>query len=88
METVKAKRLNSKSRINLAKKLEKDETIELLFNNNKSSWISGKSFARSNADCMLLVSTLLDFVRTNNLEDSIILDFSKRRENLIVGKDD
>ena len=88
MENVKAKRLNSKSRLDLAKRLEKDETIELLFNDNKSSWVSGKSFSRANADCMLLVSTLLDFVRTNNLEDSIILDFSKRRENLIVGKDD
>ena len=88
MENVKAKRLNSKTRLALEDKLKKDKTIELLFNNNESSWISGKSFTRANADCMLLVSTLLEFVRTNDLEDSIILEFSKRRENLIVGKDD
>ena len=88
MENVKAKRLNSKTRLALEDKLKKDKTIELLFNNNESSWISGKSFTRANADCMLLVSTLLEFVRTNDLEDSIILEFSKKRANLIVGKDD
>jgi len=88
MDNVKAKRLNAKSRNKLIEKVKKDSTIEMLFNDNRSSWITGTSFTRSNADCMLYVDVVGNLIRANNLEDSLILEFSKRREAYINGTDD
>jgi hypothetical protein len=85
MEEIKAKRLNANARRTIEAELKKSEVIKLLYNDNKSSWVSVKSILRGNTDSALLVNTALRLLKANNLSDDLILEFSKVRQGLIGG---